>query len=265
MMDNLLQQGIAAYKAGKRNEARNMFIANVKQNPESELAWGWMYQTSDTGKERLYCLKQMLRINPNNEKTGQLLNQIIASPPAPTLPDPPTSPAPGTPVAPDPKPENPPKVATSKCPRCQEEIQTGAERCKYCGWDRNEKKLIQKQKKTRKRSSIISIVVIIFVIMVCGLLYGLFGVAGVKISPTAIPTKTTEENAWYACTLFVEKQLKVSIIDAQKFNSNGVVLLDNGQYRVDINYAKLLTTYTCVVLDRTGGSWELISLVATRK
>ena len=345
-MDTLLQQGITAYKAGKRAEARNMFIAYVKQNPQSELAWGWMYQISDTDKERIYCLKQMLRINPENEKTGQLLNQLIAAPPpsfsVASLPSQDISPEfaagkcprcqeeiptgatrckycgrdrdegepakknldrtaqtsdtgneripyqqqivqgdpgnektdpladqlimpPSAPLPPIPTPDTTPNIATSKCPRCKETIQTGAQRCKYCGWDRTKEKMAQEQKKTKKRSSIISLIVIIIMILVCVILYGLISGVGVKIAPTAIPTKTTEENAWYACTLFIEKQLKVSIIDSQKFNSNGVVLLDNGQYRVDVEYAKLMTIYTCTVLDRTGGSWELIKLVATRK
>jgi micrococcal nuclease len=75
-MDDLLQQGITAYKAGKRDEARKIFIANVKQNPDSERAWGWMYNLSDNNKERIYCLTQILRINPKNEKANQLLEKL---------------------------------------------------------------------------------------------------------------------------------------------------------------------------------------------
>jgi competence protein ComEC len=77
-MDDLLQQGISAFKAGKRDEARRLFIAAVKQNPNSERAWGGMYEVSGNDKERIYCLKQMLRINPNNKKVAQLLNQLLA-------------------------------------------------------------------------------------------------------------------------------------------------------------------------------------------
>lgn len=47
-MDELLQQGITAYKAGKRDEARKIFIAVVKQDPENERAWGWMSNVSGT-------------------------------------------------------------------------------------------------------------------------------------------------------------------------------------------------------------------------
>ena len=75
-MDDLLHQGITAYKAGKRDEARNIFITVVKQSPDNEYAWDWMYQVSGDDKERLYCLKQILRINPKNEKAKQMLDAL---------------------------------------------------------------------------------------------------------------------------------------------------------------------------------------------
>jgi tetratricopeptide (TPR) repeat protein len=78
-MDDLLQQGITAYKAGKRDEARKIFITFIKQNPESERGWGWMYDVSSEDKEKIHCLKQMVRINPKNEKAKQLLNQLLDS------------------------------------------------------------------------------------------------------------------------------------------------------------------------------------------
>jgi len=79
-MDDLLQQGITAYKAGKRDETRKFFITVVKQSPDNEPAWGWMYQASNNDQERIHCLKQILRINPKSEKANQLLNQLLAQP-----------------------------------------------------------------------------------------------------------------------------------------------------------------------------------------
>jgi hypothetical protein len=78
-MENLLQQGITAYKAGKIGEARKMFISVVKQSPDSESAWGWMYQISNNDQERIHCLKQILRINPKNEKAKQLLDGLAGN------------------------------------------------------------------------------------------------------------------------------------------------------------------------------------------
>jgi tetratricopeptide (TPR) repeat protein len=252
-MDDLLEQGIAAYKAGNQEGARKIFIALVKQNPESERAWGWMYQTSGNDKERIYCLKQVLRISPNNEKASQLLDQLLA----PSPPPPPTSQPPTQAVS--------PAIKTRKCPRCGEAIQARALRCKYCGWDLEEEKEARKKRTKKRITSVISAIGIIIAIIICGLIYE--SVYGIEkgIGPAATPTRTPEESAWYACTLFIEQQLKVSVIDAQRYNPDGVIRLDNGQYRVDVNYAKSSVTYTCLIVDHSGGRWELISLVATRK
>jgi hypothetical protein len=79
-MDDLLEKGIATYKAGKRDEARKIFIALVKQEPDNERAWGWMYMVANDDKERIYCMKQALRINPKNEKASQILAQLLEPP-----------------------------------------------------------------------------------------------------------------------------------------------------------------------------------------
>jgi hypothetical protein len=77
MMSNLLQQGIATFKSGNKEEARKLFISFIKNNPQSEPGWKWMYNVSRTSKERIYCLDQILHINPGNTRARQLLDQII--------------------------------------------------------------------------------------------------------------------------------------------------------------------------------------------
>jgi len=77
-MDDLLQEGITAYRAGKHEEAREIFITVVKQDPDNFRAWGWMYDVSKNEKERIHCLRQMARINPNNKKVEQLLRKLSA-------------------------------------------------------------------------------------------------------------------------------------------------------------------------------------------
>jgi len=83
-VDDLLQQGITAFKAGKREEARKIFSAVVKQNPENSRAWGWMYNASNDDNERIYCVKQMLRIDPKNKQANKLYKELTASKPIPS-------------------------------------------------------------------------------------------------------------------------------------------------------------------------------------
>ena len=75
-MDDLIKQGADALRAGNREDARKLLLAAVKQNPDSERAWGWLYNVMDNDREHIFCLNQMLRINPNNEKASQLLKSL---------------------------------------------------------------------------------------------------------------------------------------------------------------------------------------------
>ena len=77
-MDELLQQGIAAYQSGDRNEARRLLATYLKQNSNSEAGWGWLFHVCESDKERMDCLKQILRINPRNEKVVELLRKYTS-------------------------------------------------------------------------------------------------------------------------------------------------------------------------------------------
>jgi tetratricopeptide (TPR) repeat protein len=76
-MQDLLQQSIEEIHNGKRDEARNHLTALIKQNPNNEFAWGWLFNVSNTEQERIQCLEQVLRINPQNEKANQLLRKYL--------------------------------------------------------------------------------------------------------------------------------------------------------------------------------------------
>lgn len=77
-----LQNGIAAFKSGKHEEARKYQIAAVKENPKDENTWGWLYQVANNDNERIECLKRVTAINPENEKAKQLLNKLLTPAPA---------------------------------------------------------------------------------------------------------------------------------------------------------------------------------------
>jgi hypothetical protein len=66
MSKELLQQGIAALKAGRKDEARRLLERVVQENPRSEQGWLWLSGAVDTDEERRFCLAQILSINPRN-------------------------------------------------------------------------------------------------------------------------------------------------------------------------------------------------------
>jgi hypothetical protein len=77
-MSSLLQYGIEELRSGNKEEARKLFISFVRENPQSEPGWKWMYKASSTHHERILCLQHILRINPSNKKAKQLLDQFLA-------------------------------------------------------------------------------------------------------------------------------------------------------------------------------------------
>jgi tetratricopeptide (TPR) repeat protein len=76
MADDLLTQGIAAVKAGNKQEARRLLDAAIRQSPNDERTWGWFYNVCENDTERLKCLKEILRINPNHQQARQKYNEL---------------------------------------------------------------------------------------------------------------------------------------------------------------------------------------------
>lgn len=76
MSGDLLTQGIAAVKAGNKQEARRLLDAAIRAAPDDERTWGWFYNVAMNDEERIRCVKEVLRINPNNEKTKQIYDKL---------------------------------------------------------------------------------------------------------------------------------------------------------------------------------------------
>lgn len=84
-------------------------------------------------------------------------------------------------------------------------------------------------------------------------------------SSQSSPTATPKENAWYACKLMIEKELKIPSRDAQNYNPGSVTALGNDQYRVEVYYAKYSDTYQCTVVHNiSDGNWQLLELNVKR-
>src|SRR5690349_7551223 len=101
--ENLLQAGIAAARAGDIAEASKQLIQVVKANPGSELGWFWLGLCRDVPKEREFCFRRVLEINPHNQEAIRQLDLLHQTkvyapeqvPPAPVKesPGPVTSPS----------------------------------------------------------------------------------------------------------------------------------------------------------------------------
>jgi tetratricopeptide (TPR) repeat protein len=81
----LRQQGIAAAKAGQREQARQLLQQAIRLEPRNEAAWLWIASVARDQRERVFCLRKLLEINPNNDQALKALRQIETgeSPPPP--------------------------------------------------------------------------------------------------------------------------------------------------------------------------------------
>jgi len=78
MADDLLAEGIAALRAGRKVEARNLLTQVVEQDDRNEMAWLWLSGAVDTDEERRICLENVLAVNPQNAVARRGLDSLIA-------------------------------------------------------------------------------------------------------------------------------------------------------------------------------------------
>jgi hypothetical protein len=86
-LDQMLNKSIAAYKANDMTTASKFLAQVIKQDPNSERAWLWLSGIVTTDAERLFCIKRLLVINPENEiaKHGLTLLPSDLKPVQPSL------------------------------------------------------------------------------------------------------------------------------------------------------------------------------------
>src|SRR5258708_18002856 len=98
-VDSLVQDGITALKAGRKDEARRALMKAVELDEHNEEGWLWLSAVVETTEEQQICLENVIAINPNNDKARKGLAAITqggksspapasAAPPAAATPDP---------------------------------------------------------------------------------------------------------------------------------------------------------------------------------
>src|SRR5262245_28000469 len=78
MSTSLSEQGIAAFKAKNKEQARQLLSQAVQQNPNDEQAWYYLAAAVDDLAQRKMCLERVLAINPNNTNARQVLDKTNA-------------------------------------------------------------------------------------------------------------------------------------------------------------------------------------------
>jgi hypothetical protein len=82
-IDAILREGIAAYKAGRKDEARSFLLRAVELDQYNEEAWLWLSAVVDTTEDQRTCLENVLAINPENDRARTGLSSLGNAEPAP--------------------------------------------------------------------------------------------------------------------------------------------------------------------------------------
>jgi tetratricopeptide (TPR) repeat protein len=156
-VSDLLRSGIAAAKAGRKQEARRILLQVTELDERNEQAWLWLSGLVETLDERRICLENVLSINPGNTHASHgldWLDEQVTPPSGPHIlqqttqyseyrdgvrgrfhdlrssvqqPTTPSQPQGGRPRA----VQLP--IEEDKCPRCQASVPTTGTMCPECG------------------------------------------------------------------------------------------------------------------------------------
>ena len=73
----LLGQGVEAARAGRRVEARELFMQVVEIDPRNEMAWMWLAGLVESLEDRIIACENVLTINPGNAKVKTYLDGLL--------------------------------------------------------------------------------------------------------------------------------------------------------------------------------------------
>jgi hypothetical protein len=77
-IEQWLEEGILAAKAGNNDQARFRLLDVVEQDQINETAWFWLYQVFDHRDDKRICLENLITINRNNEWAKHELRNYLA-------------------------------------------------------------------------------------------------------------------------------------------------------------------------------------------
>lgn len=72
-----IHQGIAAYRAGNRKQAGDLFSQVTQSDPNNQIAWYWLAGCMDNDEDKRRCLERVVAINPESE-AGKRAAQDLA-------------------------------------------------------------------------------------------------------------------------------------------------------------------------------------------
>lgn len=78
VLQEKLKAGIEAARRGDKAEAQKLLRQVTDADARNEIAWMWLASVTENLSERRLCLEQALRINPNNTRAKQALDQLNA-------------------------------------------------------------------------------------------------------------------------------------------------------------------------------------------
>lgn len=77
----LLDEAIASAKGGDRIKAKDKLTRFLRYDQKNEHAWLWMSSVVESDRERIFCLNNALKLNPNNKTAKRGLALLGALPP----------------------------------------------------------------------------------------------------------------------------------------------------------------------------------------
>jgi tetratricopeptide (TPR) repeat protein len=81
----MFQEALQAIEKGERARARDLLTRLLKADPNQAEYWLWMSAVVESRKERIYCLKETLRLDPQNVAAKRGLIMLGQLPPDPKL------------------------------------------------------------------------------------------------------------------------------------------------------------------------------------